>query len=276
MCRTILSCAVLVAFVLPASAQRYVPPPGSVAVLFSDFSGRGQQCRHVMDLSAHPFSGAVLDTGAMERRYGPCAVRRPDGLAGRYYFAVDAETILGLFSAKLAEHLGHPPDLEELHDFAAVNPSQALAMIGSGTAGGAKPATPAITALSSPGPGQVTIKWQTRKHDEFSVRIDCGATGSKTVSVVEPELLYHTRTVELDAGQGGSCAVSVVARLGNQWGDWSRPRTVTVVARGTAPPVEEPPPVIEPEPEPEPGPPACREAALRSCVAACLGGGGGQ
>lgn len=263
----------------PVSAlERFVPPPGSHAVLFADGPGQGTQCRHPMDLSAHPFGtgpAGTLDIAAMERRYGPCSVRRPDGLAGRYFFGLDAETILGLFNRLLSAQLGHVADIEETHDYAAVYPTAAIDMVQKaiGQAGGGKPGTPAITKLVSPGPGLVTVSWQTRRHDEYSLRLDATVGGSTTVSVVEPDTLQHTTTVPLAPGQGGTVSVAVVARLANQWGDWSRTKTVQVVPLGVVVPDPIDPDPVDPDPvDPDPTDPApgCHEAALRSCLATCL------
>lgn len=227
--------------------ERYVPLTGSYSVLFTGLNGTGASARHLMDLSARPFgnipAGNAYNAGAFARRYGP-GFHGTDPTVPRF-LAVDFETILGLMGVKLAEHLGHTPDIEELHDFVAVNPQQSLAMVGSAWSGGAKPKVPLILSAASPAPGRLVVVWQTSNHDAF--RITATVAGqSYQAEVTSTEIGRHSATLSLPADVYGLATVTVASRLGTTYSAESRAKTV-MIERGT---VEEPPPPPDDDPPP--------------------------
>lgn len=146
----------------------------------------------------------------------------------------------------------------EAYDYAAV----AGIMPGApSTPGGASPAVPAITAASSPAPGQVALTWRARAGME---RYDaaCGP-GVRAVAAVAGEV-YHSTVVEMPPGTpAGEYSCTVVAWIGSRSGKPSLPRVVRVEAASAPPPPPPPPP-----PPDEPGEcPACPPPAPVDCTA---------
>ena len=123
---------------MPTPGIGYTPAPGSVSHLYTGFNGGGDGGKHVMDLGADPFRPRQSNEekqAAAEARYGP-NFHGTDTTKPRF-LALDFESLLGkgglylhyLWEQGLFWPAGEGrdgwPTLLELHDYFAVNPSEA-------------------------------------------------------------------------------------------------------------------------------------------------------
>lgn len=222
-----------------------------------------------------PFAGLALNTDIYYARYGTPPVNAA-GTEGVFPVYAEAIGSLSTAMANAAKDPANPWGLRpsgngqatnlEVYDFAATQCPQgrkSAIFVKYGNEDGSSgvavtPGQPAINSLTSPAPGKIMVVWQTRiGHTGFQINAEPRSDNAPSFSQ-RADGADRDAVIDL-GGEGGEFDVTVTAFIGNTAGKPSLPKTVTVAAASSQPPVDEPPAPVDPptpvEPPPPPPPP---------------------